>query len=113
MEALKATAENIIDHTRDLLDTYYKLTVVNATDKATKAATAGMSLLVIGSMALLILIFMGIGFAWWIGEYMDNMKAGFFIVGAAYFLLLMIFVLIRREVVFPAIRNNIIRKIYE
>ena len=31
-----------------------------------------------------ILLFLGLGAAWWIGEKLDNMKAGFFIVGGVY-----------------------------
>jgi hypothetical protein len=113
MEPQKVTTESLIDQAGDIFDTYCKLTVVNATDKVTRAATSGMSVMVVGAAALVILMFMGLGFAWWIGEYMNNMKAGFFIIGGAYFLLLLIFLLIRKELVFPIIRNNIIRKVYE
>jgi len=113
MEPQKVTTEDLFTQAGDIIDTYYKLTVVNATDKVTRAATSGMSVLVIGVAAFIIFIFMGLGFAWWIGEALDNMKAGFFITGGAYFLLLLIFLLLRKEIVFPIIRNNIIRKVYE
>ncbi|KIC90874.1 phage holin family protein [Flavihumibacter sp. ZG627] len=113
MEAIKSTAEDLLDHAGNLLESYYKLTVVNATEKATKAASAGFVALAVAFFGLIIFFFLGIGLAWWIGETMQNMKAGFFIVGGAYALILMIFILLRKQMVFPMIRNTIIRNVYD
>jgi hypothetical protein len=62
---------------------------------------------------LLFLIFLGVGFAWWIGESLENMKAGFFIVGSVYAWALIIVALLARKVLLPIVRNLIIDKIYE
>lgn len=113
MEALKNTAEDLFDHAGNLVDTYYKLTVIKATDKATTVASSGMIVLVSLVIGLLVLFFGGIGLAWWIGETMQNMKAGFFIVGGGFLLLLLIVGLTRKRIMFPFLRNMLIRKLYE
>jgi len=76
MDELKNTAEEIADHTGELIDTYYRLFVVNATDKGSKVASIGITAIVMGLISFTALLFAGVGLAIWIGEYMQNMKAG-------------------------------------
>lgn len=113
MDELKNTAGEIVDHTGDLIDTYYRLFVVNATDKGSKVASIGITVIVMGLISFTALLFAGVGFAIWIGEYLQNMKAGFFLAAALFILLLCLFAAIREKVISPIIRNKIIRKLYE
>jgi len=113
MDDLKNTAEEIVDHTGDLIDTYYRLFVVNATDKGSKIASVGLTAIVMGVLSFTALLFAGIGLAIWIGDSMQNMKAGFFLAAAGFMLLLCLFAAIRKKVLSPIIRNTIIRKLYE
>jgi uncharacterized membrane protein len=113
MDTIKSTAEDLFDHAGDLVETYYKLTVVKAADKASGIASSGLLALTACALGLIILFFAGIGLAWWIGESMNDMKMGFFIVGAAFLVLLLILILTRKQVFFPKLRNLLIRKMYE
>lgn len=113
MDSIKSTAEDIFEHTGDLVDTYYKLTVVKAADKASGIASSGLLALLACLLGLIILFFGGIGLAWWIGESMNDMKMGFFIVGGAFLVLLLFLLLTRKQVLFPKLRNLLIRKMYE
>ncbi len=113
METIKNATEDLIDHTGDLLESYYKLAVVKATDKATKVASTGAAALAIGFFGLIILLFLGVGLAWWIGETMQDIKMGFFIIGGAYLVVLLLLIVLRKQLVFPLIRNSIIRNVYD
>jgi hypothetical protein len=113
MEALKAKAGDLIEHGGELLDTYYRLTVVNATEKVAKASSTSVLVLAAAVFGLVVIFFAGIGLAWWIGESMDNMKAGFFIVGGFFLLLLILLLALRKSVILPMIRNLIIQSIYD
>ena len=44
---------------------------------------------------------------------MENMKAGFFIVGGFYAIVFLIILAMAKKVLIPGIRNMIIKKIYE
>jgi apolipoprotein N-acyltransferase len=112
MEDIKNTAEEIIDHTGELAETYYRLFLVHAADKGSNMLSASISAAVVYTLLFIALLFAGVGAAWWIGESMHDMKAGFFIIGGVFIVLLGVFAACRKKIISPAIRNTIIRKIY-
>ncbi|SHH92458.1 hypothetical protein SAMN04488109_6133 [Chryseolinea serpens] len=95
------------------METYRNLVTVRVVEQT----TLGASMSIVGILFLLvvvfILLFIGVGLAWWAGETLDNMKAGFFIVGGFYVLVLLILLLTARKVLLPNIRNLLIKKIYD
>ncbi len=113
MEETKNTSEKIVDAVGDWIETYRNILAIKIVERASQ----GASVSILGMVALLtgifILLFIGLGAAWWVGESLDNMKAGFFIVGAVYLTILIIILAMAKKVLIPAIRNLIIRKIYE
>lgn len=113
MDALKTKAADLLEQGGELLDTYYRLTVVNATEKVAKASSVSVVAMAAAIFGLIVLFFGGIGLAWWIGESMDNMKAGFFIVGGIFLLLLVVLMVFRKTLLVPLIRNQIIQAIYD
>jgi hypothetical protein len=113
MEALKDTAEDIADHTGDLLGTYYKLFLINAADKGGTVVSVGVAAIVIMILGIIVMLFGGVGLAWWIGEGLQNMKAGFFITGGIFLFVLALCLALRKRFIFPLIRNAVISKLYE
>lgn len=105
-EKLVHTAGQMIETYKDLIT----LTVV-------ENASLGVGVSVIGVVALIficfVLLFGALGAAWWIGEAMNNMKAGFFIAGSAFLLLFLIVLASAKSGLIPMIRNMVIKKIYE
>ena len=105
--------DSLVDAAGDLIETYRNLTKIRIVEHT----SLGASISIVGLMSLvvtvLILFFTGIGAAWWIGDSMHNMKAGFFIVGGFYTLVLLLGILMANSVIIPNLRNIIIRKIYE
>ncbi|MFT4023042.1 MAG: phage holin family protein [Flavihumibacter sp.] len=113
MEAIKNSVEELLDHTGELAESYYKLSVAKATEKAGKTAAAGGLALAAAGFAVVLLLLLGLGFAWWIGESMQNMKAGFFIVAGIYAFVFLLLVLFRRQWLVLPISNAIIRSVYD
>jgi hypothetical protein len=113
MDELKNKAENLTDHVSDYLETYYKLTVLNATEKTAGIASVSVTAVFIGFLVLFVLLFSGFGFSWWIGKAIDNMIGGFFIMAGIYLLLIGIIFIFRKKYIAPFIRDFIIQKIYE
>lgn len=113
MDALKTKAADFLEQGSELLDTYYRLTVVNATEKVAKASSVSVVALAAAIFGLIVIFFGGIGLAWWIGEAMNNMKAGFFIVAGFFLLVLLALLVFRKSLLVPLIRNQIIQAIYD
>jgi hypothetical protein len=113
MGDLKDKAEHLTDHVGDYLDTFYKLSIINVTSKASGIVSAGITSIIIVLFLMFALLFACMGLGWWLGERMHNMPAGFGIIAAFYLLLILVVILFRKTFLFPLIRNILIRKVYE
>lgn len=113
LKTIKSTAESLTDHVADYIETYVKLAVVNATQKATGVASISLAGVVLTFFLIFVLFFSGVGLSLWVGEAIRNIKAGFFIVSGLYALIGLVIYLFRKNIVFPLVRNTIIRKVYE
>ena len=104
---------NLVDAAGDIIETYRSLITVRVVEHT----SMGASISILGIISLLIVVFIlffsGLGVAWWIGDSLNNMKAGFFIVGAFYTLVLLLILLTANTYLIPNLRNMIIKKIYE
>jgi len=59
------------------------------------------------------LFFLGLGFGWFLGEKLNSVFAGYAIVATFFVILIILMLAIRKNVVFPFIRNLVIKRIYE
>ena len=112
MEELKTKVADLADHTGDVLDTYYRLALIKFTKKSAKIATAAITLFVIAAFVLCIIIFIGVGLAIWLSSYM-NAALAYFIVAAFYLVLIACFWKKKKKLVFPMVRDFLVRKIYD
>ncbi|MBA4145559.1 MAG: hypothetical protein DI538_15980 [Azospira oryzae] len=113
MGEIKDKAEELTEHVGDYLETFYKLTALNATGKATGIISAGITSIVVMLFIMFAMLFAFMGIGWWLGEQMNNMLAGFGIVSGFYIFLIIIILTFRKSFLFPLIRNILIRKMYE
>lgn len=113
MDNDKRPTQKIVEIAGDMIDTYKSLITLNAVERA----SLGVSWSVVGILVLVlsvfVLLFAGLGSAWWLGERMDNMKAGFFIVGGFYLILFLLVALTAKTWIVPPIRNLFIKKVYD
>jgi hypothetical protein len=118
MEENKSTSEQgptekLVDAVGNWIETYRNIMTMRAVEHASEGASISILGVLSLLVAIFILLFLGLGSAWWMGEKMDNMKAGFFIVGGIYAAILIVIVATAKSVLIPGIRNLIIKKIYE
>ena len=113
MEDLKEKTADLVDHVEDIADTFYKLTVLNVTQKATNIAAGAIAVIAVCVIGIFVLLFGGIALSWWLGNLIDS-RVGGFLLGALFFMVIMIvIVMLRKQIVFPFIRDRIIRGAYD
>ena len=113
MDDNKTIAGKLIENASDIVETSYKLLVIKVVDKATKILSSALAVVTYIVIGFFVVLFLGIGTAIWIGEALENMKAGYFITAGIFLLLILIIYLLRKRVVFPILRDSIIKKFYE
>jgi len=113
MEEIKTEHESLAEKVGMYVETYLKLIGVTATKRATGIASLGIITVFILFLCMFILFFLGIGIALWVGEAFHDEKIGYFIVGGFYVFCMLLVVIFRKDLIFPFVRNYIIKKVYE
>jgi preprotein translocase subunit SecY len=112
IDELKEKTADLADHVEDLANTFYRLTVINFAQKTSNIVSGIVVGVVIGIFAFFVLLFLGIAFAWWMGDVL-NSRTGGFLAGAGLFILLAgIVALLRKKIISP-IRDLIVKKIFD
>ncbi|HMG68819.1 MAG TPA: hypothetical protein VK588_14070 [Chitinophagaceae bacterium] len=111
----KAEEETISlpEHITDFLETYSQLIIVNVAQKSVSIASSVISSVTIALLFFLVVLFIGIGAAWWVGNLTNSRAAGFFIVGGFYLLCMFVLLAFRKKTILPFLRDFITRKLYE
>ncbi|RYG51138.1 MAG: phage holin family protein [Chitinophagaceae bacterium] len=110
---VKSKAGDLSDSITEYIQTYYKLTLLNAADKATTIAASTLASVVALVLGFFVILFGGIALAMWLGSLLDNPALGFVLVAGFFLLVIIIIVALKKKIVFPAIRDNLINKLYE
>ena len=113
MEELKSKAGDLTDSITEYIQSYYKLTLLNAADKATSIAASTLASVTIVFLGIFVLFFGGIALAIWLGNLLDNDALGYLIVAGFFLLVIIIIVSLKKKIVFPVIRDSLINKLYE
>lgn len=113
MEDLKTQAADISKNIKEYVDTYYKLAIIKFTDKATGITANALAAFSVLFLGIFVLFFGGVALALWLGTLVESEALGFLIVAGFFLLIIIILVLMKKQIVFPMIRNKIIRRLYE
>jgi hypothetical protein len=113
MEELKSKAGDLTDSITEYIQSYYKLTLLNAADKATSIAASTLGSITVVFLGIFVLFFGGIALAIWLGSLLDNPALGYLLVAGFFLLVIIIIVALKKRIVFPVIRDNLINKLYE
>jgi hypothetical protein len=113
MEDLKEKTADLADHVEDLASTFYKLAILTVAQKATNIASSAIAMIVLCVVSFFVLLFAGIALSWWLGDLVESRPGGF-LLGALFFVIIFFIVIsLRKKIIFPIIRNNIISKAYD
>lgn len=113
MFQIKDKVENVAENIEGIVKDYYNLSVLNAVDKGSKLGSLFIMNLVIGGLVFFMMMFAGIGAAYWIGQALGNIMYGFFIVAGFLLLILLLIFIFKKKVIAPFLRNMIIKIIYD
>ncbi|GAB3432509.1 phage holin family protein [Niabella aquatica] len=112
MFEIKDKVEDIAENIEEIAKTYYRISVVNITDKVSKLGASLLISLFLFIVLLFALFFGCLGLSWWIGEQLNSQVSGFFIVAGGLLVILLLIVLLRKNII-NFIRNIIINKMYD
>ena len=110
---MEKKSENWFDNAGGIIETYRDLVTIKIIEKTSRGASISIYGIILLVCIIFILLFLGTGAAWWVGEALQNMKAGFFIVGGAYAVFFAILMLTGKKHLIPGIRNIIIKMAYD
>ncbi|MES2285114.1 MAG: phage holin family protein [Bacteroidota bacterium] len=104
--------EKFLRDAKEYAEVRFDLVSLNIQDKFSDIVSSLVSIVILSVLALLILLFAGIGAAIWLGEYFNNAPVGFFCM-TGFFILLAFILFFNRErwIKFP-IMNSLIKKIH-
>ncbi len=101
--------EDLFSKATDYLETKVELLELKAAGKTSDIASSFVSGLVIGVVSALVVIFLNIGIAIWLGNIFGAVYLGFFAVGAFYLLVLLIVYLARTYLLKTPVKNSVIK----
>jgi hypothetical protein len=113
VEEAKTNSRGIKEDVGDLVDTYISLAKANVTQKAANAASASLGAILMAVLVFFVLLFAALGLAWWVGQLLSSMIAGFLIVAGFFALLLVLLIAFKEQFLYPIVRNKIVKKVYE
>jgi uncharacterized membrane protein YqjE len=103
--------ERLSEHLIEYLDTRWDLIVLSLTNKTSRVISSLASSIILGVLALIILLFLSIAAAVWIGQRMENPAAGYLAVAGFYALLLVGVIAFARTIIRNAIVTNVIKSL--
>lgn len=104
---IENTSKSIVD----LFKAYYKYSSLTLTQRLTVLSVSAIIFLIFFTLSSLAFLYLGFAFGYWLGEYFDSPKMGFFIVSGIFFLLILICIIIRKALA-NKLKDIIVRKIY-
>lgn len=111
-EVKKETSDNLADQAMDFVETYYKLTLTNITEKASGVASSVVTFIAVFIVGIFVMLFIGLALGTWLGELLNSAIAGYFVT-AGLFLIVMLVIWACRKKLMSGFRDFIIRKVYE
>lgn len=109
---IKERATDWFDDVITYAEARWNLGVLDFSEKAAKSVSNLASGLIIGIAGGLMIFFMSLSLAWYIGETLESMPLGFLIVGLIYGILGIILFVIREQFIKLPIINIFIRNFY-
>jgi hypothetical protein len=112
-KSFEEEAKDLSGHVTDFIETYFELITVKIAQKSINFTASVINISILALFGFLVIFFLSLGLAWWLGTLLNNRAAGFFIVGGIYLLCIILFILMKKNTVLPFLRNLLTRMIYE
>ena len=109
---IKEKTGDIFDDLTNHLEARWNLGVLNAAEKTAEAVSSATSAIIIGVITLFVLFFLSLGLAWIIGQSLNNLAYGLFIVAGFYAIVGFIVYAQRDRFIKIPVINSLIHKFY-
>lgn len=109
---IKGKTEDIFDDLTNHLEARWNLGVLNAAEKTAGAVSSVASAIIIGVFTIFFLFFLSLGLAWLIGQSLNNLAFGLFIVAGVYAIIGFIVYKLRDNLIKIPVINAFIHKFY-
>ncbi|HEY4153964.1 MAG TPA: hypothetical protein VGM24_01000 [Puia sp.] len=103
--------KSLLEKSQDYLETKIEIARLKTIDKSSDLVSSVIVLISVILMALLFFLFISIGVALYLGTLVGSAHAGFFIVGGAYGIVLLLLYAFREKWVKAPVANLIIKKL--
>ena len=113
MEDLKEKTTDLVDHATDFADTFYRLTLVKATQKAANIGSGIVLAIVLAVAGVFCLFFAAFALGWWLGDLVNSRAAGFLLAAAFFLIVMLVLIYFRKKTILPLMRDFIVRKLYD
>jgi hypothetical protein len=112
IQEVRYKIEDLGDHLTDYADARINLITLNAVDKISEVASSVVSGVVLGIVGVLMLFFLSISVAWWIGQTQESPALGFACVAGFYLIVGIVVYSLRKRLIQSVVINALIKKIY-
>ena len=104
--------EETVDSIKDYINTRYELAILKASDKTAHIASNTLSFVPVIFLTVLTVLMLSFGLAYYLNRALVSDFIGFFIVGGAYLIILLILTAVRKKSVAKPLRNKIIKELF-
>ena len=106
-----ADIEVLTERITNLIGIHYELIKLEATERSSEIGSSFVSHLIIGLIGFFLVFFFSLFAGFWLSARMNDSYSGFGIVAGFYFLLFLLCILFRKNMIDKPIRENLIKKI--
>lgn len=102
--------EAMTESISNLMSIHYELLKLEATERSSEIGSSFVSQLILGLLAFMILFFLSLFAGFWLSARMNDSYSGFAIVAGFYFLLFLLCILFKKNIIEQPLRENLIKK---
>jgi uncharacterized membrane protein len=104
--------EELTDRAKKYLDTHIELLKLEVTERISVIGSGMVSVILVSFVFILFVLFLSLWAGFYFSACLGNSYAGFGIVAGFYFLLVLLFVFARKNLLETPIRNSVIRSVF-
>ncbi|MES2762625.1 MAG: phage holin family protein [Bacteroidota bacterium] len=110
-EQEQSKIEVTVDSIKDYANTQYELMLLKGSDKIAHLGSNALSAIPIIMFSVLTILMLSFALAFYLNEKMMSQYCGFLVVGGGYFVIVLLFILMRKSMIVKPLRNLIIREL--
>ncbi len=111
-ENIKDSAEDLLRHASDYMETWYERTALNLISKTIKASASLINVLLVLLIGLIMFFFLNFALGLYLGQLLNSRALGFLVLGGFYLLVLLIMFATRKSFL-NLFRNMLTKLFYE